>query len=54
MYSEQNEEVARRLGGLHSAKIVMISIDFARLEAQQTGNRWDEAAASAAPMGDTE
>jgi len=44
-YRILNEEVARRLGGLHSAKIVMISIDFARLEAQQTGNRWDEAAA---------
>jgi aspartate racemase len=26
----------------------MISIDFARLEAQQTGNRWDEAAADLA------
>jgi len=36
------------LGGLHSAKIVMISIDFARLEAQQTSNRWDEAAADLA------
>ena len=44
-YRILNEEVARRLGGLHSAKIAMISIDFARLEAQQTGNRWDEAAA---------
>jgi aspartate racemase len=47
-YRILNEEVARRLGGLHSAKIVMISIDFARLEAQQTGNRWDEAAADLA------
>lgn len=44
-YRILNEEVAHRLGGLHSAKIVMISIDFARLEAQQTSNRWDEAAA---------
>ena len=44
-YRILNEEVARRLGGLHSAKIVMISIDFARLEAQQTSNRWDDAAA---------
>lgn len=47
-YRILNEEVARRLGGLHSAKIVMISIDFARLEAQQTSNRWDEAAADLA------
>lgn len=44
-YRILNEEVARRLGGLHSAKIVMVSIDFARLEAQQTSGRWDEAAA---------
>ena len=47
-YRILNEEVARRLGGLHSAKIVMISIDFARLEAQQTSGRWDEAAADLA------
>lgn len=47
-YRILNEEVARRLGGLHSAKIAMISIDFARLEAQQTSNRWDEAAADLA------
>jgi aspartate racemase len=43
-YRILNEEVARRLGGLHSAKCVMVSIDFARLEAQQTRGQWNEAA----------
>ena len=43
-YRILNEEVARRLGGLHSAKCVMVSIDFARLEAQQTSGQWNAAA----------
>jgi aspartate racemase len=38
-----NEEVARRLGGLHSAKLVMSSIDFAEMEELQHTGRWDEA-----------
>ncbi|NMB59948.1 MAG: aspartate/glutamate racemase family protein [Chloroflexi bacterium] len=38
-----NEEVANRLGGLHSAKLVMSSIDFAEMEELQHTNRWTEA-----------
>jgi len=47
-YRILNEEVARRLGGLHSAKCVMVSIDFARLEAQQTSGQWNAAASDLA------
>jgi aspartate racemase len=39
-----NETVRDKLGGLHSAKSVMISVDFAEIEALQHEGRWDEAA----------
>lgn len=39
-----NEEVKRRLGGFHSAKSVMVSVDFAEIEAMQMADRWDDAA----------
>ena len=39
-----NEEVKRRLGGLHSARILMYSVDFHEIEEQQSRNRWEEAA----------
>jgi len=39
-----NEAVKDRLGGLHSAKCVMYSVDFADIEPLQHGDRWDEAA----------
>jgi aspartate racemase len=38
-----NEEVARRLGGLHSAKLVMTSIDFSEMEELQHSGKWAEA-----------
>jgi aspartate racemase len=39
-----NEGVSRRLGGLHSARLVLYSLDFEEIErAQQSGN-WDSAA----------
>lgn len=38
-----NEEVATRLGGLHSAKILMSSIEFAEMEELQHSGRWQEA-----------
>lgn len=38
-----NEATASRLGGLHSADIVMVSVDFAQIEALQASGRWDEA-----------
>ncbi len=40
-----NQGVARRLGGLHSARSLMYSVDFAEIEALQRQGRWDEATA---------
>ena len=38
-----NERVKQRLGGLHSARIVLYSVDFAEIETlQETGN-WEQA-----------
>lgn len=39
-----NETTRARLGGLHSAPIVLVSVDFAAIEAMQVQGRWDEAA----------
>ena len=38
-----NQETRKRLGGLHSAKSIMLSVDFAEIEALQDQGRWDEA-----------
>ncbi len=38
-----NREVARRLGGLHSARIVLGSVDFAEVAALQASGDWDAA-----------
>jgi aspartate racemase len=40
-----NEGVKAKVGGLHSAKSVMVSVDFAEIEALQREERWDEATA---------
>lgn len=42
-YRELNRGVARRLGGLHSAPLLLHSLDFAPLAALQLQGRWDEA-----------
>jgi len=42
-YRIVNEAVKERLGGLHSAKIAMYSVDFAEIEVLQREGRWDEA-----------
>jgi aspartate racemase len=39
-----NESVKERLGGLHSAKCVLYSVDFAEVEALQRRGKWSEAA----------
>jgi aspartate racemase len=39
-----NQGVREKLGGLHSAKSVMVSVDFAEIETLQHQGRWDEAA----------
>jgi aspartate racemase len=38
-----NSEVRRRLGGVHSAEILLRSYDFARIEALQAAGDWDAA-----------
>lgn len=40
-----NEGVRDRLGGLHSAQCLLLSVDFAEVEAMQAEGRWDDAAA---------
>ncbi|NCP84746.1 MAG: aspartate/glutamate racemase family protein [Bacteroidetes bacterium] len=42
-YRLLNQGVCERLGGLHSAKILMYSVDFQELETLQHQNKWDEA-----------
>jgi aspartate racemase len=42
-YTLLNEGVAARLGGLHSARCVLWSVDFAEIEACQAEGRWDDA-----------
>ena len=39
-----NETVRTELGGLHSAKSIMVSVEFAEIEALQHQGRWEEAA----------
>jgi aspartate racemase len=42
-YRLANELVRERLGGLHSARIVLASVDFADVERLQVAGAWDEA-----------
>jgi aspartate racemase len=42
-YRVLNEEAARRLGGLHSAPVILHSVDFAPIEELQRADRWDDA-----------
>ena len=44
-YRLTNELVRERLGGLHSARCLLYSVDFADIEALQAQGRWDDAAA---------
>ena len=39
-----NDEIKRRLGGLHSAQIILYSLDFKEIEDLQHRDRWDDAA----------
>lgn len=40
-----NERVRERLGGLHSARIILYSVDFEPIERLQAAGRWDQAGA---------
>ncbi len=42
-YKIINETVRTELGGLHSAKCIMVSVDFAEIEPLQHQGRWNEA-----------
>ena len=43
-YKVINDTVSRRLGGLHSAKILMYSVDFAEIEECQASGDWAKSA----------
>jgi aspartate racemase len=44
-YRTINETIRDRLGGLHSARVVLYSVDFHEVERLQHAARWDEAGA---------
>jgi aspartate racemase len=44
-YRAINEETQRLLGGHHNARSIVLSVDFAEIEAHQAAGRWDESAA---------
>lgn len=46
-----NETVKERLGGLHSAKCVLYSVDFAKIEEMQHAGCWEEAAQKMVEVG---
>lgn len=44
-YQQLNEGVKQHKGGLHSAKVILNSVDFAEVEALQRSGEWDKNAA---------
>lgn len=42
-YQLLNREIKLRLGGLHSAKIILVSVDFAEIEQLQHQGKWQQA-----------
>ena len=45
-----NEEIRSALGGLHSAKVLLYSVDFQEIEACQTAGDWDRSAGKGASV----
>lgn len=45
LYRRINQGVAARLGGAHSAPLIIWSVDFAEIEAHQAAGNWDAAGA---------
>ena len=43
-YQLINEAVKEKLGGLHSAKILLYSVDFAQIEQYQISGMWEQSA----------
>jgi aspartate racemase len=50
-YKHMNDSVRAHLGGLHSAEILMWSVDFAPIAQMQDENRWRDAGACLAGIG---
>jgi aspartate racemase len=48
-YKLLNEKVAKKLGGVHSAKIILHSVDFAEIKELTENNDWDGIAAIICP-----
>ena len=42
-YQQINRQIQQKLGGLHSAKIVLYSLDFQDIEHLQNTGNWEEA-----------
>lgn len=42
-YRQINEAIKQKLGGLHSAKLVLVSVDFAEIEVLQRAGNWARA-----------
>ncbi|WP_342619033.1 aspartate/glutamate racemase family protein [Rhodoferax sp. GW822-FHT02A01] len=42
-YRQINEGIKQRLGGLHSAKLILLSVDFAEIEVLQRAGDWQAA-----------
>lgn len=39
-YTQINQLIGKELGGLHSAKLLLASVDFAEIESCQSANEW--------------
>ncbi len=42
-YQRANQLIKEKLGGLHSAKVILLSVDFAEIAALQSTGQWDKA-----------
>ncbi|MCW2313791.1 aspartate/glutamate racemase family protein [Rhodoferax antarcticus] len=49
-YQQINQTVKEKLGGLHSAKIILYSVDFAEVEQLQVSGQWEAAGAMLADI----
>lgn len=41
-YTQINQLISKELGGLHSAKLLLASVDFAEIESCQSANEWEK------------
>jgi len=52
-YREINQTVRAQLGGLHSAKLILYSVDFAEIEQLQANAQWEQAGSLLAQVAQT-